>query len=83
MESEFIRTIMMDESHIEGLDSTKFLGMHLGKVTSGIYVLRDPPNYCFPELLGIVYYGLISTPRLSYGVRLWGACAKYKIREAI
>ena len=85
---------MLDEVILDDTDSTKFLGMHLdrgliwdthidqicSKVASNIYVLRNLSKFCSPEVLKMAYYGLVY-PHFTYGIRLWGGCAKNKLER--
>ena len=78
---------MLDETEIEQVYSTKFLGIYVdqgltwdchvdsvcSKLASGIYVLRQLSKYCPPQILMTAYYGVIY-PHLSYGIALWGGC---------
>uniref|UniRef100_A0A1B6LVS9 Reverse transcriptase domain-containing protein n=1 Tax=Graphocephala atropunctata TaxID=36148 RepID=A0A1B6LVS9_9HEMI len=87
-------TVMVDDVFLEEAESVKFLGMYLdrgltwddhiesicSKVASGIYVLRNLAKFCFMDVLKMAYFGLIH-PRLTYGLRLWGSCSKYKFER--
>jgi hypothetical protein len=86
--------IMIADSLLDEVQSTKFLGIHLdkgltwnkhidslcAKLSSGIYALRSLAKYCPSQVLMTAYYGLIY-PHLSYGVVIWGACANYQFQR--
>ena len=42
--------------------------------------MRNLANYCSIDILKMAYYGLIY-PHLTYGIRLWGSCAKFKFER--
>lgn len=85
---------MVDDSHLEEVDSTRFLGMYLdrgltwedhvdhicSRVASGIYALRNLSQYCSLEVLKMAYFGLVYA-HLSYGIRVWGSCAKHRFER--
>uniref|UniRef100_A0A1B6HTM5 Uncharacterized protein n=1 Tax=Homalodisca liturata TaxID=320908 RepID=A0A1B6HTM5_9HEMI len=82
---------MADEAILDEAESTKFLGMYLdrgltwsdhidrvcSKVASGTYVLRNLAKFCSFDVLKTAYFGTVH-PHLTYGLRLWGSCSKYK-----
>ncbi len=85
IDSDNTPTIMLDESEIEEVYSTKFLGIYLdrgltwnyhvdnlsAKLSSGIFALRQLAKYCPIQVgpLMTAYFGVIY-PHLSYGVAL-------------
>ena len=65
--------VMVDETLLEEVESTRFLGMILdrgltwndhveficSKVASGIYALRNLAKFCSVDVLKMVFFGLI------------------------
>jgi len=93
-ESEYRPAVMVDETLLEEVESTRFLGMHLdrgltwnnhvdyicARVASGIYALRKLAKFCSLNVLKMAYFGLIY-PHLAYGISLWGGCAKFRLER--
>ena len=83
----------IDNEHLERVNSTKFLGIHIdshltwqdhiehcrSKLSSGIYINKSK-HFLNKNHLRILYYSLIH-PHLTYGLRLWGNALQKYIRK--
>jgi len=93
-DSEVQPSVMVDETLLEEVESTCFLGMYLdrgltwndhvehicSKIASGIYALRNLAEFCSTDVMKMAYYGLVY-PHMTYGLRLWGSCAKFRFER--
>lgn len=93
-DQDYRTAVMADDASLEETESAKVLGMYLdrgltwdhhidyicSKVASGVFALRKLAKFCSLGVLKTAYYGLIY-PHLSYGLRLWGSCSKYKFER--
>ncbi|KAG8260163.1 hypothetical protein J6590_103097 [Homalodisca vitripennis] len=74
--------ILLDDSTLKEVSSSKFLGMHLDQgLTSNELIDYVCAKVCPSQALITAYYGLIY-PHLAYGVVLWGACANTQFQRA-
>jgi hypothetical protein len=81
--------IFVDDSDLEQVDSSKFLGLILdhnlswdnhvhhvvSKMSSGLFALRQMSRVCNLETLKAIYYSLINS-HMSYGIVIYGATSK-------
>ncbi len=79
-------SILLDQTQVHQTDSVKFLGVYLdqhlkfhqhvdyvmGKVSSGLFVLRSLSGTTCSDVLLSAYYGLVY-PFLAYALPIWGA----------
>ncbi|KAG8287577.1 hypothetical protein J6590_034956 [Homalodisca vitripennis] len=78
--NDILPMVIVNDSLIEEVDSTKFLGIHLVRELTWakyhIDVLCSSCQWylCSAEPITV----LLVYQHFSYGVRLWGGCAKYK-----
>jgi len=84
--------LAVGETQLQGLESTKFLGVILDhglnwnehvkqlstKISAGLFVLRHISSYGNRNLSKLVYHGLIES-FISYSIVLWGKSSKQNL----
>uniref|UniRef100_A0A1B6K603 Reverse transcriptase domain-containing protein n=1 Tax=Homalodisca liturata TaxID=320908 RepID=A0A1B6K603_9HEMI len=70
--------VMVDDVLLEENDSTKFLGMCLDRGLTWDHHIES--KFCSLDLLTTIYFGLLY-PHITYCLRLWGSCSKYKFER--
>lgn len=88
------RELFIDESCIDRVKCTKFLGLHIDedlqwheqinycrkKITNGLYALNMSKHFLSTQNLKMIYYSLIH-PFLQYGLMLWGSTYKKYLKK--
>ena len=93
---DFEPTLNIDYCPVINCSGARFLGLHvdsdlkwsshvdviIGKICSGLFVLRNISKLCSKNLLLSVYFALVQS-HISYGIALWGACSVYKMESIL
>ena len=93
---DFEPTLNIDYCPVINCSGARFLGLHvdsdlkwsshvdviIGKICSGLFVLRNISKLCSKNLLLLVYFALVQS-HISYGIALWGACSVYKMESIL
>jgi hypothetical protein len=86
----------LDEDSLEQVQETKFLGLIIdenlswdnhvthvvGRISSGIFALKQMSNFCSLETLKTIYFSMIHS-HLSYGIGIYGATSKKNLDKLL